>query len=84
MLQRLLKQFLQSSEGKYFVDYPAAMNLAGSPLAPNWGATIASATQITITSAIHKVSGTTSITTVKIPTGFRGAFILVPTGAVPK
>jgi len=66
-----------------FVDYPAASMLVGSPLAPNWGPTLASATQITITHAIHKVSGTTSITTVKIPTGLRGAFVLVPTGAVP-
>ena len=66
-----------------FVDYPAAMNLSGSALAPNWGAVLASATQITITSCIHKITGTTSITTVKIPTGFRGAFVLVPTGAVP-
>ena len=66
-----------------FVDYPAALSLMGSSLAPNWGAVLASATQITITSAIHKVTGTTSVTTVKIPTGFRGAFVLVPTGAVP-
>ena len=61
----------------------ATMNLQGTPLAPNWGATLASATQITITNAVHKVSGTTSVTTVKIPAGFRGAFVLVPTGAVP-
>lgn len=66
-----------------FVDYPAAMSLAASPLASNWGATLASATQITITSAIHKVTGTTSCTTIKIPTGFRGMFVLVPAAAFP-
>lgn len=66
-----------------FVDYPAAMGLVGTAIAPNWGATLASATQITITSAFHKVTGTTSITTVKIPAGFRGMFCLIPAGAVP-
>lgn len=83
MLQKLI-EFLSKSEGKYkFPDYPSALNLLSNPQAGNWGPTIASATQITISYAIHKVSGTTSITTVRIPTGFRGMFVLVPTGAVP-
>lgn len=73
----------QEMDKYFFPDYPAAMNLTGSPLASNWGATLASATQIIITSAFHKVTGTVSCTSVKIPTGFRGMFILVPAAAFP-
>lgn len=80
----LLRWFNQSPDSKLWMpDYPAAMNLASSPLASNWGATLASATTMTITNAIHKVTGTTSCNLVKIPTGFRGVFIFVPAAAFP-
>jgi len=62
-------------------DYPAAMNLAGSALASNVGASVASAATVTITSAITPVTGTAAVSLVKIPAGFRGAFVLIPAGA---
>jgi len=62
-------------------DYPAAMNLAGSSLAPNVGASVASAATITITSAITKITGTAAVSLVKIPAGFRGVFVLIAAAA---
>lgn len=76
-------EVLRKFGGMKFVDYPAAMNLTSSFLASNWGASLASAATMTITSAIHKVTGTTQCTLVKIPTGFRGVFIFVPAAAFP-
>lgn len=67
-----------------YIDYPAALNLNGTNLAPNVnGVIIASAAAITITTAISTVSGTTNVTTIKLPTGFRGMFVIIPTGALP-
>lgn len=44
-------------------------------------AIVASAAQVTIEYLITPVSGTTEITTFKIPAGFRGIFYLRPTAA---
>jgi hypothetical protein len=65
-------------------DYPAALNLVGSPLAPNCDPAIqASAASLAnvITCAITKVSGTNAITGFRLPRGFRGVFVVIPTGA---
>lgn len=56
----------------------ASLALTGSNLASPQGASLVSAAQITITNAIHPLTGATQITTVKIPTGFRGIFGFVP------
>jgi hypothetical protein len=52
----------------------ASLALSGSNLASPQGASLASAAQVVITNAIHPLTGTTQLTTVKIPTGFRGVF----------
>jgi hypothetical protein len=46
------------------------------------GATIASAATITLSHPVHRISGTTEITTINPPfTGFVGHVTLLPTGA---
>lgn len=45
------------------------------------GAPLASGSTITPTHPIHKVSGTSTISTITAPSGFAGEIVLVPTGA---
>lgn len=45
------------------------------------GNTIASASTITLTHRIHRISGTSTINTINVPDGFSGEVILIPTGA---
>lgn len=45
------------------------------------GPAIASATTITITNAIHHVTGTTEIDKINVPQGFSGSVKLIPDGA---
>lgn len=56
-----------------------AINPPGNYLGPD----IASATTITLSHPVHKITGTTSITTINPPyTGFVGHVTLLPTGAM--
>lgn len=82
MLNRLVNWFFEKFT-KGYIDYPAAMQAAANAQSPNVGAVLASAAQITITSLCHKVTGTTPVTTVKIPTGYRGLVVFIPNGALP-
>lgn len=45
------------------------------------GGAIASANTITVTNAIHHVTGTTLIKTINLPQGFSGSITLIPDGA---
>lgn len=68
----------------YMPDYPAAMNPVGTPLAPNCDPAIqASAASLAnvITYGVTKISGTAAVTGFRLPRGFRGIFIVIPTGA---
>lgn len=82
MLKRLLEKLnLKPLE---FPDYPAALNTVASMLAPNINpVVIASAATITITYNITFVSGTNTVSLIKLPTGFRGMFVIIPTGQLP-
>lgn len=65
---------------------PAIMSLFGgnqTPGGPINPVVIASAASITITSSISFVSGTVGTTTIKMYTGFRGVFVIIPTAAWP-
>lgn len=85
MYSRYIKVLTQSPDGYLWMpDYPAAMNLSGSALAPNCDpaiqASVASLANV-ITYAITKISGTAAITGFRLPRGFRGQFNVIPTGA---
>jgi len=65
-------------------EYPASLNLHGSRLTTNVDpVTRASVAGVNnpINYAVTFVSGTAAITALKVPSGFRGALALVPTGA---
>lgn len=76
---------LQSPDGKLWSpDYPAAFASQSSKLASNVNpVTQASAASLVnaITYFITKFSGTNAITGFALPSGYRGIFVLIPTGA---
>src|SRR3954471_24105458 len=80
---------LMYGEGKlYMAGATGSLNpdmmLTGTPLAPNVDPAIqASAASLAnvISYAITKISGTAAMTGFRLPRGFRGAFLVIPTGA---
>lgn len=82
-LDRYLLKTLHALGALRFLDYPAAMNGAASPLAPNVGPSIASAASLanSIVAFITPVTGTNAMTGFRLPRGFRGVFCIIPTAA---
>lgn len=86
MLKRYLRQFSQSPDGLYHAGATGSivpdMLTAGSALAPNCDpaiqASVASLANV-ISFAITKLSGTAAMTGFRLPRGFRGTFIVIPT-----
>jgi hypothetical protein len=66
-----------------FLDYPAAMNSQASALSPNVGPAIASAASLanSIVAFLTPVTGTNAMTGFRLPRGYRGLFVLQPSGA---
>lgn len=84
MLKRILSYFTQSPEGKHWLDYPAAMQSQANPSSPNVGPSIASAATLAniVAAFITPVTGTAAMTGIRLPRGYRGAFVIIPSGAV--
>jgi hypothetical protein len=84
MLGRFLLKALHRIGAIKFLDYPAAMNSQASAQSPNVGPVIASAASManSIVAFMTPITGTNAITGFRLPRGYRGLFVLQPTGAV--
>lgn len=84
---KFLRQFIQSPDGLLHAGATGAivpdMLLTATPQAGNVNiavqASVATLANV-ISNAVTKISGTAAMTGFRLPRGFRGAFIVIPTG----
>lgn len=83
MNKRGIFRLLGSTPHGVFETLENMYNLIGSPQLPIWNPVVlASAAGLNVISYAYTiVSGTNAMTLIKVPAGFRGSIILIPTGA---
>lgn len=84
MLNDICRRFLYGGGFLFAPDYPAAMQTQSSKLASNVNPVV----QASVASLVNAItyyttfmSGTNAITGFALPSGFRGTFCVIPTGA---